>query len=71
MKDHSLGPTEMAEHLKANYNSVKAALAKLAEDGLLERQSRGDYTPSYPGIILHIFDRIEAIERELGGVEHV
>lgn len=71
LKDQSLGPTEMSEHLDANYNSVKAAFAKLADDGLLERQSRGDYIPSYPGILLHILDRLEAIEKEMGGMEHV
>jgi predicted transcriptional regulator len=58
----ALGPTEMAEKLGANYNSVKAAFAKLTEDGLLERSGRGNYEPSVPGILLSLMARVEALE---------
>ncbi len=46
LKNPSLGPSEMTEKLGANYNSVKAAFAKLAEEGYLERPSRGTYEPN-------------------------
>lgn len=58
----ALGPSEMAEKLDANYNSVKAAFAKLAEDGFLDRPSRGTYAPSVPGILLDLIKRVEALE---------
>lgn len=58
----ALGPTEMAEKLGANYNSVKAAFAKLAEEGLLERSGRGNYEPSVSGILLNLIARVEALE---------
>ena len=41
LKNPALGPSEMTEKLDAKYNSVKAAFAKLAEDGFLDRPSRG------------------------------
>jgi|GEM_PF-789436 len=62
LKNPALGPSEMAEKLDANYNSVKAAFAKLAEDGFLDRPSRGTYEPSIPGIILDLIERVEALE---------
>ena len=72
LKNHDLGPSEIAGNLDANYNSVKAALAKLAEDGLLERAGRGNYMPNYSGIILTLMERIEVLEmKELGGISHV
>jgi predicted transcriptional regulator len=62
LRDPALGPTEMAEKLGANYNSVKAAFAKLAEEGLLERSGRGSYEPSVSGILLNLMARVEALE---------
>lgn len=62
-------PSDMADHLKENYNSVKAIYSKLYEEGLLERESRGNYSPNMTSIIIHLIDRIEALERLLEGVE--
>ena len=62
LRNQALGPSEMAEKLDANYNSVKAAFAKLAEDGFLDRPSRGTYAPSMPGILLDLIERVEALE---------
>jgi len=62
LRNPALGPSEMAEKLDANYNSVKAAFAKLAEDGFLDRPSRGTYAPSMPGILLDLIERVEALE---------
>jgi predicted transcriptional regulator len=62
LRNPALGPSEMAEKLDANYNSVKAAFAKLAEDGFLDRPSRGTYEPSIPGILLDLIKRVEALE---------
>jgi DNA-binding transcriptional regulator YhcF (GntR family) len=53
----------MAEHLGAKYNSVKAAYAKLSDEGLLMRRGRGSYSPNVPGILLHLMDRVEALEK--------
>jgi len=50
--------------LGAKYNSVKAAFAKLAEDGLLSRSGRGNYEPNTAGILLHLLDRVEALEKQ-------
>jgi DNA-binding transcriptional regulator YhcF (GntR family) len=52
----------MTEKLSANYNSVKAAFAKLAEEGFLERPSRGNYAPNMAAILLNLMDRITALE---------
>ncbi len=62
LRNPALGPSEMAEKLDANYNSVKAAFAKLAADGFLDRPSRGNYEPSIPGILLDLIERVEALE---------
>jgi len=62
LRNPALGPTEMAAKLGANYNSVKAAFAKLADEGLLERSGRGSYAPSFPGILLSLMARVEALE---------
>ena len=62
LRNPALGPSEMAEKLDANYNSVKAAFAKLVEDGFLDRPSRGTYAPSIPGILLDLIERVEALE---------
>jgi Mn-dependent DtxR family transcriptional regulator len=62
LRNPTLGPSEMAEKLDAKYNSVKAAFAKLAEDGFLDRPSRGTYAPSIPGILLDLIERVEALE---------
>lgn len=59
----NLGPSEMALHLDANYNSVKAIFAKLCDEGLLRREGRGNYAPNTPGILLHLMDRIDALEK--------
>lgn len=63
LKNSELGPSEMAEHLDAKYNSVKAAFAKLTEEGMLERHRRGAYRPSVSGILLDLIDRVEALEK--------
>ncbi len=62
LRNPTLGPSEMAERLDANYNSVKAAFAKLAEEGFLDRPSRGTYAPSISGILLDLIERVEALE---------
>jgi len=64
LQDPSLGPEEMAKKLGAKYNSVKDAFARLAKEGLLERSGRGNYEPSYAGIVLHLLDRVEALEQQ-------
>ena len=65
LKQPGLGPSEMTEHLGAKYNSVKAAYAKLSSEGLLMRRGRGSYSPNVPGILLHLMDRVEALEKGL------
>ena len=60
--DQSLGPSEMAEKLGAKYNSVKAAFAKLCDEGMLKRVSRGKYAPDIPRILLNLMDRITVLE---------
>ena len=63
LADPSLGPSEMTEKLGAKYNSVKAAYAKLCDEGKLKREGRGSYTPDLTGIILGLMDRVEALEK--------
>lgn len=63
LENKAFGPTEMSEHLNANYNSVKAIYAKLTEEGLLKREGRGNYAPNFSGILLHLIDRVEALEK--------
>ena len=65
LKNPSLGPSEMTEKLGANYNSVKAAFAKLAEEGFLERPSRGSYAPNNAAILLNLMDRVAALEEKV------
>ncbi|MCW4011443.1 MAG: hypothetical protein NWF07_00480 [Candidatus Bathyarchaeota archaeon] len=65
LKNPSLGPSEMTEKLGANYNSVKAAFAKLAEEGFLERPSRGTYEPNIAAILLNLMDRVAALEEQV------
>jgi predicted transcriptional regulator len=65
LKDPSLGPSEMTEKLDAKYNSVKAAFAKLAEEGFFERPSRGMYKPNIAAILLDLLDRVEALEEKV------
>lgn len=65
LKNPSLGPSEMTEKLGANYNSVKAAFAKLAEEGFLERPSRGTYEPNIATILLDLMDRVAALEEQV------
>ena len=62
LKDPTLGPNEMTKALGFKYNSVKATYVKLCDEGLLKRESRGIYVPDVNGILLHIMDRIEALE---------
>lgn len=64
LQDPTLGPEEMAKKLDAKYNSVKDAFAKLAKDGLLQRSGRGNYEPNYAGIVIHLLDRVEKLEKE-------
>lgn len=63
LKNPKLGPGEMTEKLGANYNSVKAVYSKLYDEGLLDREGRGNYIPNIPGILLHLIDRMEVLER--------
>ena len=65
LKDPSLGPSEMTKKLGAKYNSVKAAFAKLAEEGFLERLNRGSYRPNMAAIVLDLMDRIEKLESQV------
>jgi hypothetical protein len=60
--DPSLGPSEMTEKLGAKYNSVKAAYAKLCDEGMLKREGRGSYAPDVARILLNLLDRVEALE---------
>jgi len=64
LQDPTLGPEQMAAKLDAKYNSVKDAFAKLARDGLLKRSGRGNYEPNYAGIVIHLMDKIEALEKQ-------
>jgi Mn-dependent DtxR family transcriptional regulator len=63
LADPSLGPSEMTEKLGAKYNSVKAAYAKLSDEGMLKREGRGSYAPDLAGILLDLMDRVEALEK--------
>ena len=63
LADPSMGPSEMTEKLGAKYNSVKAAYAKLCDEGMLKREGRGSYTPDIAGILLGLMDRVEALEK--------
>ncbi len=65
LKDPSLGPSEMTDKLGANYNSVKAAFAKLAEEGFLERPSRGNYEPNIAFILLDLMERVTTLEESV------
>jgi Mn-dependent DtxR family transcriptional regulator len=71
LRKQDLGPTEMAEYLDANYNSIKAAFAKLADEGLLDREGRGNYIPDYSGIILYLMDKIESLEERIESLETI
>lgn len=63
LEDPKLGPSEVAAKLNANYNSVKAVFSQLCGEGLLIREGRGSYMPNVPKILLHLLDRIRALER--------
>lgn len=63
LENPSMRPSEMAKHLDAKYNSVKAVFSKLYDEGLLDREGRGNYKPNVPRILLHLMDRIETLER--------
>ncbi len=63
LADSNLGPSEMTEKLGAKYNSVKAAYAKLCDEGMLKREGRGSYTPDISGILLDLMGRVEALEK--------
>jgi len=63
LADPSLGPSEMTEKLGVKYNSVKAAYAKLCDEGMLKREGRGSYKPDIAGILLDLMDRVEALEK--------
>ncbi|MBD3171048.1 hypothetical protein GF326_01115 [Candidatus Bathyarchaeota archaeon] len=65
LKDPSLGPSEMTDKLGANYNSVKAAFAKLADEGFLERPSRGNYEPNIAFILLDLMERVTTLEESV------
>lgn len=64
LEDPTVGPEQMATKLDAKYNSVKDAFAKLAKDGLLQRSGRGNYEPNYAGIVIHLLNRIESLEKK-------
>lgn len=51
LENPDLGPSDMAQHLQANYNSVKAAFLNLYNEGLLDRERRGNYLPNVPKIL--------------------
>ncbi len=63
LADSSLGPSEMTEKLGVKYNSVKAAYAKLCDEGMLKREGRGSYSPNLAEILLDLMDRVEALEK--------
>lgn len=63
LENSKLGPSEMAEHLNANYNSVKSIYGKLCGERFLKREGRGNYEPDVYGIILNLMGRIEALEK--------
>jgi predicted transcriptional regulator len=65
LKDPSLGPSEMTDKLGANYNSVKAAFAKLADESFLERPSRGNYEPNIAFILLNLMERVTTLEESV------
>ncbi len=64
LQDPTLSPDQMTVKLGAKYNSVKDAFARLARDGLLTRSGRGNYEPNYAGIMIHLMDKIEALEKQ-------
>jgi len=63
LENPALGPSEMTERLGAKYNSVKAAYAKLCDEGMLKRVGRGSYSPNIECILLNLMDRVEALEK--------
>ena len=63
LKNPKLGPKEMTKILDAKYNSVKAVYAKLAEEELLMREGRGNYSPNLLGILLYLMDRVDTLEK--------
>lgn len=65
LKNPSLGPSEMTEKLGAKYNSVKAAFAKLTDEGYLVRPSRGVYEPNIAVILLDLIDRVAMLEEKV------
>ena len=65
LQDPSLGPSEMTKKINAKYNSVKAAFAKLAAEGFLDRSSRGIYEPNVAAILLDLIDRVEVLEEQV------
>jgi hypothetical protein len=64
LQNPNLGPDEMSVKLCAKYNSVKDAFARLAKDDLLLRSGRGNYELNYPGILLNIIERLDALEKD-------
>lgn len=65
LEDPTLGPSEMTKVLDVKYNSVKAAYVKLCDEGFLKREGRGIYAPDITGILLHMMDKVEALEKSL------
>ena len=55
----------MTKKIGAKYNSVKAAFAKLAAEGVLDRPSRGTYEPNIATILLDLIDRVDALEEQV------
>jgi hypothetical protein len=37
--------------------------AKLYDEGLLTREGRGNYIPNVSGILLHLMERLETLEK--------
>ena len=60
--EKSLKDSVFREFLK---DPVKAAFAKLAEEGFLERPSRGNYAPNNAAILLDLIDRVTALEEKV------
>jgi len=64
LQEPNLGPEEMATKLGFKYNSVKDAYARLTNEGLLTRNSRGNYPTNYNGIIFQLLNRVEVLEKK-------
>lgn len=69
LKNPALGPREMSAHLNEKYNTVKAAYAKLAEEGYLERRGRGNYRPNIPFTLITLMNKVSDLEKRVAALE--